>query len=76
MLQVEQVVGIEIKIPGGEFRFLMHHGKEPVHLDPGSQFFIEMIKSAQVEPVYLMKSLADHGQVKTHLLLGRNSDRC
>jgi hypothetical protein len=47
----------------------MDYREKPVHLHPGCQFFIEMIKSTQVKSVCFMKSLADSCQVKTDFLL-------
>ena len=74
VMEVQQVVRIEIKIPGRKFSFLMHHGEKPVHFHPGRQFFIKMIKGTQVKSVYFMKRLADSSQVKTDFLLCGQTD--
>ncbi|HNE49338.1 MAG TPA: hypothetical protein PK806_09145, partial [Saprospiraceae bacterium] len=49
--------------------------EETVHLDTADKLFVEMIKSAQVQPVQPVANIADRGNVETDGFLRHTGTR-
>jgi len=66
-VQGQQVLQVEIDIPGGkpQIRFFLLPGyrEKPVHFHPDFQFFSEMIKAADVDSGRLVFHMSDRSQI-------------